>query len=128
MERMEEKMKENEVKEERVKAEKEQTRKEESRKEMEEKVRQSNRQLKYNSIDLGRKITSRKEIVERTIQQMRDNVRTSDRKRLDFLLRRTRVVVLGKETELRFIGNEALEGVYSVPMLPMLFSTVVLLQ
>ena len=96
-------MKDNEVKEERLKAEKEQTRKEESRKEMEEKVRQSNRQLKYNSIDLGRKITSRKEIVERTIQQMRDNVRTSDRKRLDFLLRRTRVVVLGKETELRYL-------------------------
>ena len=117
IERMEGKVKENVVKEERLKAEKEQTRKEEIRKGMEEKVRQSNKQLKYSNIDLGRRITSRKEIVERTIQKMRDNVRTSDRKRLDFLLRRTRVVVLGKETALRFIGNEALDGVYSVPML-----------
>ena len=48
--------------------------------------------------------------MERTNQKMRDNVRTSDRKRLDFLLRRTRVVVLGKETASRFIGNEAREG------------------
>ena len=117
MERMEGKMKENVVKEERLKAEKEQTRKEEIRKVMEEKVRQSNKQLKYSNIDLGRTITSKKEIVERTIQKMRYNVRTSDRERLDFLLRRTRVVVLGKETALRFIGNEAREGVYSVPML-----------
>ena len=117
MERMEEKMKENGVKEERLKAEKEQTRKEEIRKVLEEKVRQSNKQLKYSNIDLGRRITSKKEIVERTIQKMRYNVRTSDRERLDFLLRRTRVVVLGKETALRFIGNEAREGVYSVPML-----------
>ena len=41
---------------------------------MEEKVRQSNKQLKYNSIDLGRKMTRRKEKVERTIAKMRDNV------------------------------------------------------
>ena len=117
IERMEEKIKENEEKEESLKVEKEQTGKEESRKDMEEKVRQSNKQLKYNSIDLGRKITSRKEIVERTIAKLRDNVRTADRKRLDILLRRTRVVVLGKETELRFIGNEALVGVFSVPLM-----------
>ena len=117
MERMEGKMKENVVKEERLKAEKEQTRKEEIRKVLEEKVRQSNKQLKYSNIDLGRRITSKKEIVERTIQKMRYNVRTSDRERLDFLLRRTRVVVLGKETALRFIGNWPGEGVYSVPML-----------
>ena len=55
--------------------------------------------------------------MERTIAKLRDNVRTADRKRLDILLRRTRVVVLGKETELRFIGNEALVGVYSVPLM-----------
>ena len=117
MERMEGKMKENVVREERLKAEKERTRKEEIRKVLEEKVRQSNKQIKYSNIDLGRTITSKKEIVERTIQKMRYNVRTSDRERLDFLLRRTRVVVLGKETALRFIGNWPGEGVYSVPML-----------
>ena len=55
--------------------------------------------------------------MERTIERMRNDVRVADRKRLDILLRRTRVVVLGKETALRFIGNEALEGVYSVPLL-----------
>ena len=35
------------------------------------------------------------------------------------LLRRTRVVVLGKEADLRFIGKDSLEGVsvYTVPLL-----------
>ena len=94
MERMEVKMKENEDKEERLHAEKEQSEKEESRKEMEEKVRHSNKQLKYINIDLRGKITSRKAIVERTISIMREDVRPADRKILDILLRRTRVVVL----------------------------------
>ena len=117
MERMEAKMKENEDKEERLKAEKEQSEKEESRKEMEEKVRHSNKQLKYTNIDLGGRVTSRKAIVERFIWLMREDVRPADRKRLDILLRRTRVVVLGKEADLRFIGKDSLKGVYTVPLL-----------
>ena len=117
MERMEAKMKENEDKEERLKAEKEQSEKEESRKEMEEKVRHSNNQLKYTNIDLGGRVTSRKEIVERFIWVMREDVRPADRKRLEILLRRTRVVVLGKEADLRFIGKDSLKGVYTVPLL-----------
>ena len=117
MERMEAKMKENEDKEERLKAEKEQSEKEESRKEMEEKVRHSNKQLKYTNIDLGGRVTSRKEIVERFIWVMREDVRPADRKRLEILLRRTRVVVLGKEADLRFIGKDSQEGVYTVPLL-----------
>ena len=117
MERMEAKMKENEDKEERLKAEKEQSEKEESRKEMEEKVRHSNKQLKYTNIDLGGRVTSRKEIVERFIWVMREDVRPADRKRLEILLRRTRVVVLGKEADLRFIGKDSLKGVYTVPLL-----------
>ena len=78
MERMEAKMKENEDKEERLKAEKEQSEKEESRKEMEEKVRHSNKQLKYTNIDLGGRVTSRKAIVERFIWLMREASRQEE--------------------------------------------------
>ena len=55
--------------------------------------------------------------MERTISLMREDVRPPDRKRLDILLRRTRVVVLGKEADLRFIGKDSLVGVYTVPLL-----------
>ena len=63
-----------------------------------DKLRQADRQLKYLDIDFGRATNSRREIVERTISFMKEDVSFSERKRLDIVLRRTKFIILGKET------------------------------
>jgi hypothetical protein len=86
-------------------------RKKESRRDMEDKMRQSNKQIKYINIGLGKESNSRREIVERLIEYVKEDVKLADRKRLDFLLKRTRVIVLGKGTSRVKIGDKAINTV-----------------
>ena len=58
--------------------------------------------------------SSRREIVEKAISYMKEEVALSDRKRLDGILRRTRFVILGKETRLREVEEQRF---YTVPIM-----------
>jgi hypothetical protein len=73
-------------------------RKKESKRDMEDKLRQSNKQIKYVNIAMGKESNNRRELVERIIEFMKEDTKLGDRKRLDFLLKRTRVIILGKGT------------------------------
>ena len=81
---------------------------------MKEKIKMSNRQLKYVDIDFGRQTSDRREIVEKTIGYMREDVNISDRKRLDVIIRRTKFVVLGKSTVERTLEGQR---IHNVPVL-----------
>ena len=81
---------------------------------MEERIKLANRQLKYVDIDFGRQTNNRREIVEKTIAYMREDVNLADRKRFDILLRRTKIIVLGKGTTTRIIEDQV---VHNVPIL-----------
>ena len=92
--RMEEKAKETEVRVEAASNARERQRRKESEAAMKEKIRQADRQIKIMDIDFARPLSNRREIVERTIGYMKEDVILSDRKRFDILINRTRLVVL----------------------------------
>ena len=81
---------------------------------MTEKIGLSDRQLKYVDIDYGRVTNSRREIVEKTIAYMKEDVGQEDVRRLETIMRRTRFILLGKETVLR--TNED-QRIYTIPVL-----------
>jgi hypothetical protein len=83
-------------------------------KDMEEKLNVASKQIKMVDISFGRHLKDRRTIVERTIEFMREDVRLSERKRFDNLLSKTRVIVLGKETTLRTMGERR---IHTVPIL-----------
>ena len=78
---------------------------------MQDKIRLANRQLKFVDIDFGRQTNNRREIVEKTISYMREDVNLSDRKRLDVLLRRTKFIVLGKGTVVRKVDDQLINNI-----------------
>ena len=98
IERVEEKAKETEVRVEAASNARERQRRKESEVAMKEKIRQADRQIKIMDIDFARPLSNRREIVERTIGYMKEDVILSDRKRFDILINRTRLIVLGRET------------------------------
>jgi hypothetical protein len=106
--------KETEIKIENVRKVRETERKRESKKELEDKLRQSNRQVKYLNINIGKETTNKKEIVDRVLEYMKDDAKLNDRRRLDFLLKRTRVIVLGKGTSKVVVRDGS---IFSVPIL-----------
>jgi hypothetical protein len=67
-----------------------------SAKDLEGKIRQANKQIKLLDINFGKETNNRKEIIDRTLEYMRENVVLGDRKRYDILIRRTRIIILGK--------------------------------
>jgi hypothetical protein len=83
-------------------------------KDMEEKLNVASKQIKMVDINFGQHLKDRRTIVERTLEFMREDVRLSERKRLDSLLSKTRVIVLGKETTLRTMGERR---IHTVPIL-----------
>ena len=112
--RMEEKAKDTEVRVEAASNARERQRRKESVAAMKEKIRQAERQIKILDIDFARPLSNRREIVERTIGYMKEDVILSDRKRFDILINRTRLVVLGKETrQVMYKG----EWIHTVPVL-----------
>ena len=114
MEEMEDRLKENKEKLEGMRQAKEREARKESSQSLKEKLRQGERQLKYLDVDFGRVTSSRREIVEKAIAYMKEEVALSDRKRLDGILRRTRFVILGKETRLREVEEQRF---YTVPIM-----------
>ena len=79
-----------------------------------EKLRQADRQLKYLDVDFGRATNSRREIVEKAISYMKEDVSLANKKRLDVILRRTRFIILGKETKMRELEEQR---IYTVPIM-----------
>ena len=111
---MEEDIRESKVKIEVMRQAKDRSIRKESSQVLTDKLRQAERQLKYLDIDFGRATNSRREIVERTISFMKEDVSLSERKRLDIVLRRTKFVILGKETKVREVEDQR---IYTVPVM-----------
>ncbi len=86
----------------------------ESVKKMEDKVREARCALKVVNLDIGVITSNKADIVRKVLEAVRRKVSRKDTVRVDKVLRRTRVVVLGKET-----GNRKVEGkdVVTVPIL-----------
>ena len=114
LDRMEVKVKEVEAKVEEEKNARNRGERKESIQLMKDKIRLSNRQLKFVDIDFGRQTSDRREIIEKTIGYMREDVNIADRKRLDILIRRTKFVVLGKGTVPRTSEDQ---HIHNVPVL-----------
>ena len=111
---MEEDIRESKVKIEIMRQAKDRSARKESLQVLTDKLRQADRQLKYLVIDFGRATNSRREIVERTISFMKEDVSLSERKRLDIVLRRTKFIILGKETKMREVEDQR---IYTVPVM-----------
>ena len=114
IERVEEKAKETEVKVEAASNARERQRRKESVAVMKDKIRQADRQIKIMDIDFARPLNNRRDIVERTIGYMKEDVILSDRKRFDILINRTRLIVLGRETSQTMHQGER---IHTVPVL-----------
>jgi hypothetical protein len=71
----------------------------ESEKEMERKVRAAESQLKYLDIDIGYATEDRRDMVRQVVKVLRGDMCPEDRNRFDRIMRKTRIVLLGKKTE-----------------------------
>jgi len=83
-------------------------------KDMEEKVRESQCALKLMDIDIERITDDRREIVRRTITKVRSFCAEDDKRPFDSIMRRTRIVILGKTTSRRMRDSDE---EFSVPTL-----------
>ena len=86
----------------------------ESVKQMEEKVREASWALKVVNMDLDLETENKRLIVRKVLGEVRRKVRQEDAGQVDRVLRRTRVVVLGRKTEGRKVGDRT---IWSVPIL-----------
>jgi hypothetical protein len=84
-------------------------------KEMEKKVEEANCAVKVLDIDIGRETEDRREIVKKALDTVRGNAREDNQRWLDNVIRRTRVVILGKRTVRRTVRGNRTE--FSVPIL-----------
>jgi hypothetical protein len=114
MKKMEEVVKNNEVKIEAERKEREIERRKESVREMEDKLKVAGRQIKLLDVDFGTVMTNRKQMVDRFMDNLKEDVKLTARKRLGTIMRRTRVIVLGKETVAVTIRGKT---VFTVPVL-----------
>jgi hypothetical protein len=85
-----------------------------SEKEMEKKVRGATCQLKYLDINYGYATDDKRELVRQTVSMLRADVAPEDRGTYDRVMRRTRIVLLGKKTEVRRIENR---NIHTIPVL-----------
>jgi uncharacterized protein YoxC len=83
-------------------------------KEMEEKVRKASCALKVVNMDLGQDTGNKALIVRKVLWEVRRRVRQEEAGHVDRVLRRTRVVVLGRRTEGRKVGERT---IWTVPVL-----------
>ena len=111
---MEESIRDTREKMENMKQAKERSARKESSQVLTDKLRQADKQLKYLDIDSGRVTNSRREIVEKAISFMKEDVALADRKRLDTVLKRTKFIILGKETKVREVEDQR---IYTVPIM-----------
>jgi hypothetical protein len=87
----------------------------ESVREMEKKVEEANCGVKVLDIDIGKDTDDRRDIVRRALDTVRSYAREDSQRWLDTILKRTRVVVLGKRTVRRTARDDRTE--FSVPIL-----------
>ena len=92
------------------------TRTKESVKEMERKVTDAQVTLKMLEVDVGRETEDKREIVRRTIDEIRHYVREDDIRHFDRVMRRTRVIILGKKTSRWEGGGGPLLGSHTPAM------------
>ena len=111
MDRIEERLKDSEDRLEGMRQDRERRRKKESVREMEDKIRQSNRQTKVLDMDMGGRLRDRREIVDKVLRNIKEGTKEADRMEIDKVLKKTRVVVLGKETEARTVNQKTIETV-----------------
>jgi hypothetical protein len=90
------------------------TRTRDSIKEMEKVVDESQCCLKLLNVNVGKETSDRREIVRRTIEEVRYFVKEGDLRYLDSVLRRTKIVIMGRSTQRWEDGDEFC---YSVPTL-----------
>ena len=86
----------------------------ESEKEMERKVKAAECQLKYLDIDIGYATEDRRDMVRQVVNVLRGDTCPEERNRFDRIMRKTRIVLLGKKTESR---REKGRVVNTVPVL-----------
>jgi len=86
----------------------------ESIKEMESKVREAQCALKLLDVDIERLTEDRREMVRKTIIKVRSFCAEKDKRAYDVIMRRTRVVIMGKATSRRLRDTEE---EFSVPTL-----------
>jgi len=83
-------------------------------KDMEAKVRTAMCGVKVGNFNIGEETDNKELIVRKVLGEVRKAVEKKNAGQLDKVLRRTRVVVLGKRTEVRQVGGETIQ---SVPIL-----------
>jgi len=83
--------------------------------EMEKKVEEAGCAVKVLDIDVGKETDDRRDIVRRALDTVRGNAREDNQRWLDDVLRRTRVIVLGRKTTRRTVRDNRTE--FSVPIL-----------
>jgi hypothetical protein len=86
----------------------------ESIKEMDSKVREAQCALKLLDIDIERVTDDKREIVRKTITKVRSYCAEEDKRAYDVIIRRTRVIIMGKGTSRRMRDSDE---EYSVPTL-----------
>ncbi len=86
----------------------------ESIKEMESKVREAQCALKLLDVDIERVTEDRREMVRKTITKVRSFCAEDDKRAYDVIIRRTRVVIMGKTTSRRM---RDMDEEFSVPTL-----------
>ena len=97
---LEDRVKDNEERMESLRKAGDGTRKKEFMREMKDKyVEATGKKRKYFGVDLGTGSRERRELVNRTIRCLQDSVAHKDKERFMSVIRRTRVSLLGKETE-----------------------------
>jgi len=86
----------------------------ESVKEMESKVEEAMCTVKLLDLDIGRATEDKREMVRKTLDLVRSSVLEKDLRWYDIVIRRTRVIIMGKATSRRERGGET---VFTVPTL-----------
>ena len=81
---------------------------------MTEKIGLGDRQLKYIDIDYGRVTNSKREIVEKTIAYMKEDIGQEGVRRLETIMKRSRFILLGKETVVRTLEEQR---IFMIPVL-----------
>ena len=74
-------------------------RRKESQREMRDKIEAAGKNLKYFGLDLGTGFKDRREMVNKTISHMKEVVPQNDKERFGTVINRTRIRLLGKDTE-----------------------------
>jgi hypothetical protein len=88
----------------------------ESEREMEEKVKAASCSLKLLDLDFGYATDDKREMVRQVVNMFRGDIPPTDRNSYDRIMRKTRVAILGKRTELRS-DRERNRSIHTVPVL-----------